>query len=504
MTLGVLGIILSLIFLIVAAYRGMSVIIAAPLAALVALIFAGMPLLPGYTEIFMTGAAGFIINYFPLFLAGAVFGQLMRVSGFAEGIAHTIVRILGPKRAILGTVLICSILAYGGVSVFVVVFVMFPLALELFRAADIPRRLIPATISLGAFTFVMTALPGSPQIQNVIPGKFLGTNTFAAPVIGIISGALMFTLGMLYLEWRKKKMIAAGENFATITDMEQRQAKKGSTRSVRVDAAGEQHASDGVVDPDTATDERSGSTAASLRTATGEPTEHQIRLLPFLPIVAVFVVNILATYVVLPAMDWSMLGEELYGGISLQDRISTWAVLLALLAAILVVLLANIGRLGELFQAFAQGARDSLMPIFNTASEVGYGTVIGSVAAFAVVREAVTGLSSNALLNSAVAVSALAGITGSASGGMTIALNTLGDDLILQAENQGLAMETMHRIIAMGSGGLDTMPHNGAIISLLIICNLTHRDSYKDIFVITLAITSAVTLLMIAILSIFG
>lgn len=501
MTLGVIGIVLSLICLITAAYWGMPVIIAAPLAATIALLFSGVPLLPAYTEIFMPGAAGFIINYFPLFLTGAIFGQLMKSSGYAASVAGTITKLIGSKRAILGTVLTTALLTYGGVSVYVVVFVMFPLALELFRAADIPRRLIPAAIALGAFTFIMTAIPGSPQIQNIIPGQFLGTNSFAAPILGVSSGVLIFSLGMLYLEWRKRRLIDAGESFSSKTALE-----RNGARPIDSDNTSPDDLQDEVgVAPDATSQAAPAHIAQSVTQIKDgvRPTSSLSKIVPFLPILLVFAVNLTATYLIFPRMDWGFLSEEKFGGIELSDRISVWSVLVALIAAIIAIALLNITRLKSLGQAFAQGSRDSLMPVFNTSSEVGYGTVIGALAAFAVVREAVTGMTTNALFNSTAAISVLAGITGSASGGMTIALNAMGEDITTQVADQGVPMELLHRLIAMGSGGLDTMPHNGAVISLLIICGLTHKESYKDIFVVTLAITVAVTLLMLGVVTIF-
>src|SRR5699024_125250 len=217
MAIGLIGIFISLALLITLAYRGVSIIIAAPIAALVAMVTSGMPLLATYTDIFMPALANFVGNYFPIFLTGAIFGALMLFSGYATDLANTITRWLGPKRAVFATVLTASLMTYGGISVFVAVFVMFPQARELFRVADIPRRLIPATIALGILTFTMTALPGAPQVQNIIPGNFFQTSTFAAPVLGIVGGTIIFILGMVWLEFRKKQLIKAGEHFNDIT-----------------------------------------------------------------------------------------------------------------------------------------------------------------------------------------------------------------------------------------------------------------------------------------------
>lgn len=197
------GILLALGLLIALSYRGVSVIVLSPTMAVLATAFAiGTPLIATYTQIFMPAAGDFIVRFFPLFLLGAVFGRLMEDTGAAAAIARAIVDRLGPGHASLAVVLSCAALTYGGVSLFVVAFAVFPIAAALFRAADIPKRLIPATIALGAFTFTMTALPGTPAIQNAIPTPYFGTTPFAAPGLGIVAAVVMFAFGHLWLARR--------------------------------------------------------------------------------------------------------------------------------------------------------------------------------------------------------------------------------------------------------------------------------------------------------------
>lgn len=451
MVLGIIGILVSLALLITLAYRGMPVIVAAPIASLVALLFSWESVLPAYTEIFMPAMGGFVTSYFPIFLTGAIFGVLMTVTGYARSIATSVISLIGEKSAMLAAVLTTALMTYGGISLFVVVFVMYPLAKELFRAADIPRRLIPATIALGAFTFTMTALPGSPQVQNIIPGTFFGTGSFAGALIGIIGALIIFGVGMCWLEYRSRSLRRKGEHFDSVE----------SSPVTAKDSAVQEEEHTGVPDPTN-------------------------RLIPFLPLLTVFVVNFSCTLFIFPALDWDYLSEDKYGGIGIDDRSALWAVIVGLVAAILVLLLINARYLGLLFQRIADGAKNSMYPIFSTASEVGYGAVIASVAAFAVVRDSVIDLGGNALTTSVVATSITAGLTGSSSGGMTIALNAFGDQLREMAVADGISMEAMHRITAMAAGGLDTLPHSGAVITLLIVCGLSHRQSYKDIAIITI------------------
>jgi len=218
----------------------------------------------------------------------------------------------------------------------------------------------------------------------------------------------------------------------------------------------------------------------------------------------VIVVNFVVTFLIFPALDWSSLEDERFGGITVDDRAAIWAVLLALLSAILSILILHMKNMRLLMRGIADGTRQSFMPIFNTASEVGYGSVIASLAAFTIIRDGMFGLTQNALVTSALSTSVIAGITGSASGGMTIALNALGDDFRQLAIDQGISMEAMHRITALASGGLDTMPHNGFVVTLLLVCGMSHRESYKDLAMISLVIPVLVTVAMIPVVMTFG
>lgn len=502
-SLGLIGIILSLILLITLVYRGLSVVLAAPIAAFFAMIMSGVPLLATYTEIFMPEMAGFVASYFPIFLTGAIFGVLMTVSGYAKEIATTLTRWWGPQRAMLATVLTGAIVTYGGISVFVAVFVLFPITRELFRHANIPRRLIPATIGLGIVTFTMTALPGAPQVQNIIPGQTFETTTFAAPGLGLIAGVLIFGLGMFWLEFRKRQLMRKGEGFVDLTRLEE---KEGRGADVGIDEE----------EPPQSRDQETSASTLS----TAEHSEHRTqrtkttpsygrissrnRAFPFIPLLVVILVNFAVTFLIFPALDWTSLEAERFGGITLDDRASIWAVLLALLSAIISIFVLHIGNFKRLLRAVAEGTRQSFLPIFNTASEVGYGGVIASLAAFTIIRDGMFGVTQNALVTSALSTSVIAGITGSASGGMTIALNALGDDFRQLALDQDISMEAMHRITALASGGLDTMPHNGFVVTLLLVCGMSHRESYKDVAMISLIIPVAVTAIMIPIVMTVG
>lgn len=474
---GIAGIILALALLMYLAYRGISVLILAPVMALIAVLFAGgTPVLASYTQVFMTATGDFIILYFPLFLLGAVFGRLMDDSGSARSIARWSVSRLGKGRSILAVVLSCAVLTYGGVSLFVVAFAIYPIAAALFRENDIPKRLIPGSIALGAFTFTMTALPGTPAIQNAIPMPFFGTTPFAAPFLGIITALVMFILGMLWLDRRSRTAMQAGEGYGDHQDDEPR-----ADRVMREHAEGE---------------------GFDIMELNERPAPAGMPDFPtaVLPIVLVIALNYLFSMVVIPAMDTGYLALPLYGETDIDALRGIWSIISALVISILVLTILNRKRFSALLESLDAGADASVLPIFNTASLVGFGAVVASLAAFDVIRSGIMGIGvGNPLISLALSVNVLAGITGSASGGMSIALSTLGADYVQMAREAGISLELMHRVTTVATGGLDSLPHNGAIITLLSICRLTHRESYTDILMVAVLapIVSLVVLIIL-------
>lgn len=497
MVLGFIGVLLSLIFLIGMAYRGHSVVAIAPIAALIAVVFSGAPALATYTQIFMPALGGFIVNFFPLFLAGAIFGRLMSVSGYAEDIARWIPRVFGAKQAILVTALVTALLTYGGVSAWVIAFTVFPIAKPLFRHANISMKLMPAAIALGIFTFATAALPGSPQIHNAIPTRYFDTTTFAAPLLGIIGAIVTFGLGMAWLKYRERALLAKGEGYAEIST---------STMDADSDADAEGPTSGGSALPGSA-----AATSAALATASevsartavashaapyATNTENRMSMagvtrrgvIAVLPILVVVVVNALFVYVLSPMLDTSYLAEEKFGATNLQAVLGVWSVTVGLVAAGILIFVLKPRNFTRYVNSLTEGARNAVLPVFTTASEVGYGAVIASVAVFAVMSDALFDVSDNPLVVGALATAVISGITGSSSGGLSITLQTFGEQLAQMAQEQGISGEFMHRVIAMASVSFDSLPHNGAIVTLLLVCGLTHRQAYKDIGVVTVLV----------------
>ena len=409
-----LGIILGLIVLMVLAYLGWSIIWVAPIAAGVVALTGGLDLLDAYKDTYMGGFVAFAQAWFPVFLLGAIFGKLMEDTGMARSVAVAITKLLGTKRAILGVVISAGVLTYGGVSLFVVVFAVYPLALSLFREANISRRLIPPTVALGAFTFTMTAIPGTPQIQNLIPINYFETTAMAAPIMGIAAALVMLGGGYWYLSWRERKTKLAGEFFTEPKD-------------------------ENVLNPD------------------GHIPSFILSLLPL--VIVLVTLNI---------FKWDIVG--------------------ALLSGIILIMLLNISKMKMFVKAINGGAIGSVTAIINTSAAVGFGTVVKFVPGFEKLTELLMGIKGNPLISEAVAVNILAGATGSASGGMGIALEALGSKYYEIAIDTGISPEAFHRVASLASGGLDTLPHNGAVLTLLTITGMSHKESYKDIFVVAVLI----------------
>ncbi len=457
-----IAIIISLFLLMYFAYRGYSVLILAPLMATLAVALSGdiLSALPIYTTVFMKALSGFLLKFFPIFLLGAVFGQLMADSGAATAIARTVVSKLGANKAILAVVLVCAILTYGGVSLFVVAFAIYPIAKDLFKSAGVPKRLIPGAIALGSFTFTMTALPGTPAIQNAIPIPYYGTNAFAAPILGIIGSLVMFGLGMLWLQRRAHSAKTAGEGYGIHED-------------------DELHADN--LDP-----------------------HHTSFMVAMIPLVLVIGINALLTYAVFPSMDFSALQAQ-FKDLDIKGALGLWSIIIALVTAIIALIVLRLGKWTNLQHSLNKGTYSSMLPIFNTGSEVGYGAVIATLAGFAILRDSVLNLSpSNPLISEAVAMTTLAGITGSSSGGLSIALPILGKEYLAQAVAHGINPELLHRVAVMAAGGLDTLPHSGAVITLFAICHLTHKQSYKDVAIVTMAIPLIAVTVVIALGTMLG
>jgi H+/gluconate symporter-like permease len=452
-----LAVLCALGFLIFVAYRGASVILFAPIAALLAILLTGPELImPVFSGVFTAKLAEFVQRYFPLFLLGAVFGKMIEIAGFSRAIAKALIRIAGPAHAMFAILLVCNVLTYGGVSLFVVVFAAYPFAAAAFRASGIPKRFIPGTIALGALTYTMDCLPGSPQIQNLIPAPFFGTDAYAAPYLGIFGAIIIFIAGSTWLKLRIRAAQAAGEGY------------------------GDNHRNE----PET------GSVSGY------EPSA----LVALIPLILVGVLNKFLTGAI-PHWYGDSYVLALPGlakpiTLAITEMRASWALLIALAAGILATAALAPKQVAARFSgAMRDAVAGSLLAIMNTSSEYGFGAVMAALPGFLVIKSALHAIPTP-LLNEAVSVSTLAGVTGSASGGLSIALAALAPQFKAAGTAAGIAPEVLHRIASMASGGMDTLPHNGAVITILAVTGLTHREAYADIFAITLIKTSTVFLVI--------
>lgn len=431
--IGLLG---GLALLVVLTMRGVDLLIAAPVCALLVAQSFGLPLFPqtaaagaaSFTSGYMGGFTGFVASWFFVFLLGSVFGKVMEDSGAADSVAQWVVQRFGARHALVAIVGACALLTYGGVSLFVVAFSVFPLALALFRQAGLPRRFIPATIAFGSVTFTMTSA-GSPEIQNWIPMEHLGTTPYAAWRVSLVVAVSMAVFGFAWLKWMVRRAVAAGEAY----------------------------------------DVRDGDPQAK----TGGLPHPASGLLP--------------------------LGAVLGVAFVLHDTLKQSALIVALLSGVLVVLVVNRKYFVNLSQAVTAGTIGALIAIANTSAVVGFGAIAKLSPAFAAAVDALTSLPGNPLVGAAVAVTLIAGLTGSASGGQAIALPILAPHYL----GLGVDAQALHRVVAIASGGLDSLPHNGYVVTTIRgVCRETHRSAYWPMFCLTAVVPLLGVLLALLLLSV--
>jgi H+/gluconate symporter-like permease len=456
-----LGLIGGVAALILLALRGVNIVFAALLSALLVIVTNGLPIAEGLTDYFSFGPLGaftFAGKFFLLFAAGAVFGRVMGDSNAASSIALALVEKLGAHRALWITTIACALLTYGGVVVFVVIFAMYPLGLKLLQKADIPKRLFCAALALGAGTFTLTALPGTPSIHNVIASVALGTDLFAGGWYGLLGGTIMFGAGMWYLERQRVKAAANGEGFVP---------------------------------------------SATDRISTAEPGDPDH---PSWQLAAVPLALVLLT-ILLPRVISMVIGSE---GVMRDGRPYellrfansqplVWPSIALFAGTVLASLLFASVRRSALTLA-GHGVQDSIMPLINTAAVIGFGGVVTHTEGFGQFTRLMLESGLPPLLSMFGSVSLVSAITGSASGGLQIFMQTMASDYLAMGIEPGV----LHRIATMASGGFDSLPHCGAIVAMLTITGLTHKEAYRDVGIVTVVIPVAATLVAIAAAAVAG
>jgi len=445
--IGLIGLLAGLGLLIWLALRNVNIIFASVLCSLVVIVTNALPVADSLSNTFAFGDLGaftFAGRFFLLFAAGAVFGRIMGESHAATSIAMALVRWLGAQRALWITVLSCALLTYGGVVVFVVIFAMYPLGLRLFQAADLPKRLFCGAIALGAGTFTLTALPGTPSIHNVIPTLKLGTDLFAASALGLFGGAMMFILGMAYLERERVKAKASGEGFVA-----------GPNDSI-----------------------------PSIETIEKDMPHWGLAVTPLALVIGTIMAPRIALFAgASPDTPWIAFA----GG-----QLILWPSMALAIASIAALILFPLARRAPL-ALMGGGTQDAIIPLMATSAVIGFGGVVAQTGGFALFTEAIVGSDLPPLVSMFAAASAVSGVTGSSSGGLQIFMATFADSYLAM----GISAQEVHRLVAMASGGFDSLPHCGAVIVLLQITQLTHKQGYKDVGVVTVIVPVIVTLLTI-------
>lgn len=448
--IGMLGLIASLLLLMYLTMKGVNIIIAAIISAVVVALTGGLNLETALTEHYMTGFTGYFYSWFLIFLLGAIFGKIMQVTKAADSIANWVKDTLGPSRAVFAVVAAAAIMTYGGVSLFVVGFAVYPIAVSLFKVANLPHRFIPAALVFGSISFTMTA-PGSPEIQNLIPTEFFGTKPTAGGIIGVLMAFLIMVIGGILLSRMVKKAVQNGEVFSLPNQPaganESAAALESELEMQRPNAA-----------------------------PAGKDYPHVIMaILPLASVIAIL--NTAANF-----------------------TSSTAAALISLTSGIVLACVLMMKYLVGFWEALAKGAQDALVAAANTCAVVGFGSVAAQVAAFDTFVDALVNIPGPPLMGLGIAVTLICGITGSASGGLGIALPILAPMYM----SQGLDPGAMHRISALASGGLDSLPHNGYVVTTIrAICGETHKRAYWPIFLLSVAMPTAVLFLAIFLYSIF-
>lgn len=418
MNLQILILVVAIILFGILAFRQMSALILAPLVTIFVIVCSGLPILSSLKESFMPAAAKYFSDYFLVFFVGALFGAVYQFTGAAESIAKFLAGLCRGKFVAPIIMCITGLLTFGGVSGFVVFFVIYPIALQMFKKANLTRRLIPAAISAGCWTWSMSG-PGSPSIQNVIAINNLGTPATAALVPSLITTVIMFAMIFIWLEFRSRSFTKKGFLFHD--------------------------------------------TRLKYQLTPEELSQDEDKDLPnpFISLIPIAVILITFNQPWIEALK--------------QVEI---AVLLGVIVAT-ILLFKRIKGVNEWINVFNKGAADSGVAILNTAIVVGFGGVVQNTQGFSDLVEALKTWNMNPLIFVMLTVAICAGACGSASGGMGVAFNALKDTYI----KMGVSLPYVHRIATIAAGTLDTLPHQGAQITLLGICKTTHKEAYWDIAV---------------------
>lgn len=438
--ISLIGILLGMVVLVYLAFKGYNVIVVSVIAALVVAVFAGTEILPLITDSYMTKFADFAQKNFMIFLLSAIFGKLMGDSGAADSIAYSMLRLVNhvhsqrAKQLVGGLMItaIVAILTYGGVSLFVVIFTLISIDRKLFEELDIPWRHYLTFHGIGSATFTMTMLPGTAALQNIIPTQYLDTDPMAGAAIGLTGAAIQILLCVLWASFILKRARDCHEGF-----LPSGEAVKAAYR-----------------DED-----------AKKEAAGGNQISVPLLLALVPPVVLLVVLNVFKLSAIVALACGIVVCLVLYGLV--------------------------LRRLDNLKATLAAGAANSISTIGTTCAVVGFGGVVAAVSGYQLILDSLTSIPGPAIFKLIIAVNVAAGLTGSSSGGLSIALENMKGYFL----DLGLSPNVIHRIGAMSSGGLDSMPHVSGFVNNLQVCRLNHRQSYPSYAMVCLVIPIVTTCL---------
>lgn len=420
--LGIIGIFIAIVAIIWFSVKGMHIAVAAPLATLIVILTSQMDIfgsLVGKEHSYMTGLAGFLINNFAIFLLGAILAQYIEKSNATLAIANYVLKLVGrdnPFIVMLAFAFIAAVLTYGGVSLFVVMFALIPLAKPIFKELDVSWKLLPIPLFLGMATITMSMLPGSPSVQNAVPTSAIGTTLTAAPVLSLIGAAAALAFGVFYLFIQLKASKARGEGFYSYSGGE---AEKKA-------------------------DELKGASQEQI-----DETKLPSIVLSILPLVTLIII------------------------IMFFSKVSH-IILIALTVAIVMSAIIFKPYIKNQMPLLNAGANGSIGSAFATSSSVAFGSVLTISPAFAIIQQAITSIPGSPLIGLSVATALLSAVTGSASGSLGIVMNSIAPDYIAT----GLNPELVHRIAVVAAAVTTSMPHSGVNITYNNLAGTTLKDGF--------------------------
>lgn len=437
--LGGIGIVIGVVTIIFLSVKEVHIAVAAPIAAILVIIFNGMELVPSLmgkeSHQFMGALGGYIISFFPLFLLGSILAKYMEESGAVTTIANYILEKIGyenPYRVLVAIFIVSAILTYGGISLFVAMFAIIPLARTLFKKMDLAWNLIQVPLWLGICSITMTVLPGSPAFQNVIPVSYLGTSLIALPIPSLI-GALGCTIwGLLYMRHCLHRSLKRNENFSTYTTYEEER---------RVS-----HSSPNFISS-------------------------------MIPLVVLIVL----------AFAGSIFGNQFW---------RTNIIYVALIVSIVLAVGLFKRYLPSPIRTLSIGSAASIAPLFVTAASVGFGSMVMWSPGFELLIDKILAIPGSPLISLITVTAVMSVITGSSSGTLGIIVPNFAQYYL----DTGLNPELIHRVVTISSNVISVLPHSGVVLTFMALTKLNYRNGYKDTYIV-ISVGCAIALCLVLIFS---